>query len=118
MEMSWFEFLLFSVAVFRLTRLFVFDTITEWLRRPFMDEREEKNAEGEAEVYYVPKEKGVRGWIGALISCYWCTGVWVSIALFLMRIYLPGFYKPVVLVFAIAGIAAILETWVQSKKMW
>ncbi len=24
------------------------------------------------------KGKGLRKWIGELLSCYWCTGVWVS----------------------------------------
>lgn len=118
MEITWFEFLLFSVATFRLTRLLVFDTITEWIRMPFMDERKEKNADGEVEIYYVPKENGVLGWIGALISCYWCTGIWVSLGLFILRIYLPVFYHSMILIFAIAGLAALLETWVHSKKLW
>lgn len=116
MDISWLEYILFSMAVFRLTRLFVFDQIMEWLRSPFMDEYEEKNNEGETEVYVLPKKEGFRGWVGDLLSCFWCTGVWVSIGLYVMRFYLPIIYKPVVVVFAAAGLAAIMETWIQSKN--
>ncbi|MDQ7860281.1 DUF1360 domain-containing protein [Peribacillus frigoritolerans] len=27
----------------------------------------------------MPKEKGLLGWIGQLLSCFWCVGVWVSL---------------------------------------
>ncbi|GIN19209.1 MAG TPA: DUF1360 domain-containing protein [Bacillus bacterium] len=117
MDISWLEYIIFSMAVFRLTRLLVYDQITEWIRSPFMDEYEEKNDEGKTEVYLLPKEEGLRGWMGALLSCFWCTGIWVSIGLFLMRYYIPVLYKPVVIVLAVAGLAALVETWIQSKNI-
>ncbi|MDI3409592.1 DUF1360 domain-containing protein [Bacillus sonorensis] len=42
MIQSWFLLILFSLAVFRLTRLVVFDTITAPLRSLFHEEVEEK----------------------------------------------------------------------------
>lgn len=117
MDFSWIEFFMFSLAVFRLTRLIVYDQITEWMRNPFMDEYEEKNIEGKTEVYYLPKVGGVRGWIGALLSCYWCSGIWVSAALFILRNYVQDFYYPIVAVLAAAGLAALVETWIHSKDM-
>ncbi|MFD1705655.1 DUF1360 domain-containing protein [Siminovitchia sediminis] len=115
--MTWLEFVLFGMAAFRLTRLIVFDQITDWMRRPFMDKVEEINSEGETEVYFLPKESGLRGWLGALLSCYWCTGIWVTAGMFLARTYTPLLYKPMVIIFAAAGLAALIETWVQSKNI-
>ncbi len=117
MDIAWLEFIIFSTAVFRLTRLLVYDQITEWIRSPFIEEYEEKNNEGETEVYLRPKSGGVRGWFGNLLSCYWCTGIWMAIGLFVIRFYLPVVYKPVVIVLAAAGFAAIVETWIQSKNI-
>ena len=73
--------LVLGLAVFRLTRLIVFDKIMEPFRRPFFTEIEEKDEQGKVEIYLIPKEKGIRSWIGELLSCYWCTGFWVSLCL-------------------------------------
>ena len=55
-----------GLAVFRLTRLIVFDKIMEPFRRPFFTEIEEKDESGKAEIYLIPKEKGIHSWIGEL----------------------------------------------------
>lgn len=114
MDMNWLEFMLFSLAVFRITRLIVYDTITERIRRPFMDEVEQKDAEGNADIYIVPKESGIGGWIGSLISCYWCTGIWVGAAFFLIRETSSYLYQPLLIIFAAAGMAAVIETVLQK----
>ena len=82
-----------------------------------MEELEEKNEKGEIDIYLVPKEKGFLGWMGALLSCYWCTGIWVSMLVFILRFYLPLLYQPVVIIFAAAGLAALIETIVQSRNI-
>lgn len=97
--------LIISLASFRITRLFVFDKITENLRSPFFDEMME-----EGEIFLVPKPKGVRKWIGEMISCYWCTGIWVSAALVIGYTYLPSFFIPLIIIFAVAAIASVVET--------
>lgn len=114
MGISWMETGMLAMAIFRLTRLFVYDEIMEWLRRPFMTEKEETNEYGETEVYYIPADSGIRGWIGSLLSCYWCTGVWVSAGLYVFYTALPAAAAPIVIVFAMAGLAALLETIVQA----
>ena len=58
----------------------MFDKITEFIRQPFFDEIEEENEEGAIEVFYLPKRTPIKKFIGELLSCYWCTGVWVSAA--------------------------------------
>ncbi|WP_053365594.1 DUF1360 domain-containing protein [Bacillus sp. FJAT-27245] len=96
---------LIGLASFRLTRVIVYDKITEFIRAPFHEERIE-----DGEVYIVPKGKGIRKWIGELISCYWCTGVWVSAGLLAAYAYFPKIGIPAILLFAVAAIASIIET--------
>ncbi|WP_062104413.1 DUF1360 domain-containing protein [Bacillus niameyensis] len=115
--MNWFSFILLSLAVFRLTRLIVYDQITSFLRSPFMEEVEETNEEGLSEVFLIPRAHGFRGWIGQLISCYWCTGIWASIFLLALKWTVPNVGDPLILLFAVAGLAAIFETIIQAIKL-
>ncbi len=107
---NWFWFLLLGLASFRLTRLIVLDMITSFIRKPFMEEIEEKNDKGEIEEYIVIKGTGLRGFVGELLSCYWCTGVWVTTGLFILVTFYPFAGKPVLIIFAAAGVAGILES--------
>ncbi|MGG0719060.1 DUF1360 domain-containing protein [Robertmurraya massiliosenegalensis] len=113
MLISWMEFIVISLASFRLTRLIVFDKITEFIRSPFFVEEVEVNENGEEEVYYVPKSGGFTHFIGELLSCYWCTGIWSAAGLCLFYLQLPAFATPFLLILAVAGIAAIIETIIQ-----
>ncbi|GHH98449.1 DUF1360 domain-containing protein [Neobacillus kokaensis] len=108
------QLLILSFASFRLTRLFVFDKITEFIRNPFFDEVKEENEEGETEVYYIPKQTGVKRFFGELLSCYWCTGIWMTILIVSLYFLLPVYSEPVILVLAIAGIASMIETIIQQ----
>ncbi|CAG9620464.1 DUF1360 domain-containing protein [Sutcliffiella rhizosphaerae] len=107
---SWFWFLLLGLASFRLTRLLVYDKIARIIRKSFLDEIEEINEKGEVEEYIVIKGKGLRRWFGELLSCYWCTGVWATTCLFFLVNYFPLIGQPVLIIFAAAGIAGILES--------
>ncbi|MFS0644577.1 DUF1360 domain-containing protein [Siminovitchia sp. 179-K 8D1 HS] len=114
MDISLMEWGLLGLAVFRLTRLFVYDQIMEWLRKPFMKEYEELNEEGEIEVYYMPIERGFRGWVGSLLSCYWCTGVWIAAGLYVCYVNVPIIAGPIIIIFSLAGLAALIETIAQT----
>ncbi|MBS4198698.1 DUF1360 domain-containing protein [Bacillus sp. FJAT-49732] len=114
MDISWIKFVLVSLAIFRITRLIVFDQITAFIRAPFLMEFEETNNLGEKESYLVPREGGLRGWIGNLISCYWCTGIWTSVAVVFFQWKFPVIMDPIILIFGLAGMAAIIETIVQN----
>ncbi|MEH7493400.1 DUF1360 domain-containing protein [Neobacillus niacini] len=113
MNIDLLSFTILALASFRLTRLIVFDKITEFLRDPFFDEIEEENEVGTIEVYYLPKATPIKKFIGELLSCYWCTGVWVSSALVVGYLLIPVVFVPIILIFAVAGLAAILESIVQ-----
>lgn len=107
------DFILLSLASFRLTRLIVYDKITAFLRKPFFDEIEEKNDKGETEIYIIPKKTGFKGWMGELLSCYWCTGIWSAIVIVAVSFFFPYWSNPVIVVLAVAGLASFVETAVQ-----
>lgn len=110
--MTVFEFILLCLASFRLTRLLVFDKITEFIRRPFHEAIEEELSDGTVEEYIQLKGTGLRRWIGELLSCYWCTGIWSTAFLYLLYEFYSPLSEPLIVIFAIAGLAAIIETCV------
>ncbi|MBT2729326.1 DUF1360 domain-containing protein [Bacillus sp. ISL-75] len=113
MKITLLNLIILSLASFRLTRLFVFDKITEFIREPFFNEIKEVDEYGEIEVYYLPKEKGVKKFLGELLSCYWCTGIWTSVGVVGISLLYPIVSYPIILILAVAGIASILESIVQ-----
>lgn len=113
MDISIFEFVVICLAAFRLTRLIVNDTITGFIRKPFHNLVEETNAEGTVETYIVIKaEKGLKYWIGYLLSCYWCVSVWMAFFSWLFYTLYPVVTGPILIIFAVAGVAATVEAYV------
>ena len=101
---------LFILATYRLTRIVVFDTIGRIIRAPFI---EEKYVEEDGEIQKYTRlrfETGLGKWIGTLLSCYWCVGVWISFGLYMLLYFFPVFGFAVLCIFAVAGGAALLET--------
>lgn len=116
MKLTVLELIIMGLAVFRLTHLIVFDKITEFIRSPFFNEITEADENGLEEVYLVPKEGGVRGFIGELLSCYWCTGMWMAFFCYAGFIFYPAVFQPFLAIMAVAGIGAILESAIQNWK--
>ena len=106
---NWLDLCLLVFASFRLTRLIVYDTITEFLRAPFHDIVEETLEDGSTETYIEIKGEGLKYWIGELLSCHWCTGIWATSFLYAGYILIPHFSMPVISVLAIAGIASVIQ---------
>ncbi|WP_459500779.1 DUF1360 domain-containing protein [Bacillus sp. C1] len=107
---SWLVFFIFALATFRLTRLIVYDKITSFIRAPFIEELEITEPDGTVSTYTKVRGKGLQKWIGELLSCYWCTGIWMSIILLAGHRFVPIVVEPILLILAVAGIAAIIET--------
>lgn len=107
--LSWLHLIVLILAAFRLTHLLVFDEITAFIRRPFLTVHEETDENGQTTHFAMPKGTGIRHFIGSLLRCFWCTGVWVSAGVVALYALVPAAF-PLLLVFAIAGAAAILET--------
>ncbi|MCM3761886.1 DUF1360 domain-containing protein [Alkalihalobacillus oceani] len=114
MSLTPFEFLILALAVFRLTHLLVFDTICEFIRKPFQNLVEEKQENGETVTFVEPKGRGIQRFIGTLISCYWCMGVWCALFLYAGVTLYPVVFHPVLVILALAALAAMLEAWVKS----
>ncbi len=90
-KVSTFDFVLMSLAVFRLIRLVVNDTILDFVRD-----------------YFGKFEYDLGKSIFQLITCPWCVGIWA--ALFIGFIY---FLTPLawffILILALAGVSSILQ---------
>ncbi len=91
--MTWMDLLLLILDSFRLTHLLVLDAISEPLRRPL----------------------GGQPFLGKLLSWYWCAGIGVSAALLCAYTYWPGLTRSLLLLLAIAGGQALLESLVQRE---
>lgn len=68
--------LLLGLASYRAGRVIALDDVTQPFRLPFVDVREENGERKET-----PKKEGLRGAIGALITCPDCIGFWVAAVL-------------------------------------
>jgi hypothetical protein len=88
---SFFDFVVLSLAVFRLVRLFTYDKVMDFIRD-----------------YLDKYEKGFGKSLSELIHCPWCTGIWIS--LFTTFIY---FLSPLswffIFILAIAGTGSIIQ---------
>jgi len=115
-NLKFLDLALLGLASYRLTHLIVYDKIFEFLRRPFMKEVKEKDSEGNLEVYVEPRGTGIRHFLGELVSCYWCVGIWMSGGLVVLHLLLPAVViKTFILFMAVAGIQSLLETFVTSR---
>lgn len=106
---SWLDFIILILASFRITHLIVFDKITSFFRKPFLSITYEEDASGVIEESTQIKGTGIRYFIGSLLSCYWCVGVWVALGVVGVYFIVPSSY-PILIVFAVAGAAAIIES--------
>jgi len=106
---SVFDFVLLCLATFRLTRLFVYDRITWFIRKPFHHEYEETLEDGTIENFIEVKGNGIRKFFGELLSCYWCTGVWCALILYSGYLFVPNYFYPIIVVLSIAGCASFIE---------
>lgn len=105
---SLFDMSLISLAIFRITRLFVYDKITQFLRDFFMQEREVTGADGLIYMERRPYRGGPLRTVSDLLSCPWCTGMWASLFVVYFYYTVP-FAWYVILVLAIAGVGNILQ---------
>ena len=114
LDIDIFHFFLIGLASFRLTRLFVYDKITEFIRNPFLREITEIDESGQEIIYTVPEEKGIRRFMGELLSCHWCTGVWVSAFLVCFYLLYPSVAFVFILIFSISALGSGIETYIQK----
>ena len=102
-ELSTVDFVLMTLATWRLTRLFVYDHITKFIREQFWDVV--KAGKG----YTLEKPKvGPRRTMADLLSCSWCIGVWSAAVVIFFYLVTPYATYPIMLL-AISAVATFLQ---------
>jgi hypothetical protein len=86
-----FDFILLSLATFRLIRLFTYDLVTNFIRDHF------KQYEG-----------GPGRVMWHLLDCPWCSGVWFALAVTFFYFATPLAWYPI-LILAVAGVATFIQ---------
>src|SRR6056297_214374 len=98
-ELSLTDYVLITLASWRLVRMFVYDVITKFFREQFLDVV--KVGRG----YRLEKPKtGPRRTIADLLSCPWCFGVWSAALVTFFYLITPYSIFPVILL-AISAVA-------------
>lgn len=99
---------LIALAVFRITRLLVYDRITLFLRDSFLRSRVIKDDAGNTLVERVSYKTGPFRTIHDLFDCPWCVGVWVSLAV-VFSYFVFSFAWYVIFFLAVAGLGSLLQ---------
>lgn len=86
------DFVLLSLATFRLVRLFTYDHITESLRSIGRD-----------------RPGTFLGTVHDLLACPWCTGIWFAFLMYLGYALSRDFAMPVILILSIAALASVFQ---------
>ena len=67
------DYMLMSLASWRLIRLFIYDTVTKFVREQFYDATKVKGG-----IMLEKPTRGPRRTLADLFSCPWCFGVWAT----------------------------------------
>lgn len=97
------DYVLITLASWRLTRLFVYDAITKFFREQFWD----VVTVGRRHELQKPKV-GPRRTLADLLDCPWCFGVWATATVAFFYLITPYAVFPVVLL-ALSSVATFLQ---------
>ncbi len=100
------DFLLLSVAVFKLSRLISSDRVTSPLRAPFTEYVEPA---GTSEVKEKVRGTGLRRAVGDLLICPFCLAPWVAGAISFGFVFKPKLTRLVAGIFAASAAADFLQ---------
>ncbi len=108
-SLTWFDFVIIVLAVFRLTRLFVYDGIMAYLRScVLIKEMGATDMSDQATVVYTYPKVGLRKILADLLACPWCVGMWLS-ALVIILFYAVPVSKFFILILAVAGLSTFCQ---------
>jgi hypothetical protein len=102
-ELALTDYVLITLASWRLTRLFVYDAITKFFREQFWDLKKV----GKGLVLEKPKV-GPRRTLADLLSCPWCFGVWATAMVTFLYLISSYMVYPI-LILALSGVATFLQ---------
>jgi hypothetical protein len=95
-DMTLVHFLILTLAIYRLTRLVIEDTVLEKVRDKIWSR--------------FPESHG----IGYLITCYWCTGFWVSSLVVISYIIVPVPALAISSILAFSSAAGLIAAWMNK----
>lgn len=102
-DISLTDYILITLATWRVTRLFVYDAVTKWIREQFWNVK--KIGKG----YQLEKPKtGPRRTLADLFDCPWCVGVWAAATVTFFYLLTPYMIFPVALL-AVSAVATFLQ---------
>ena len=104
-----------ALATHKLSRLLAKDPVTSPLRAPFTAFQ---GTSGPAELKEEVRGSGARKTVGELITCPFCTSVWVATAFTAGLVYLPRTTRLAMATFAALAVADMLQfvhAWLQQK---
>jgi len=103
-SLSVFELALIVLASFRLTRLFVYDSIMGFFRDQFYDVST-KRGNG---TQLAKPASGPRRTVADLISCPWCMGMWITATVVFFYLLSP-YTHFIIYILALAGVVTPLQ---------
>ncbi len=105
--------LLLGLASYRAGRVIALDEVTQPFRLPFVDVSEENGERKET-----PKKEGLRGAVGALITCPDCIGFWIAAVLAYGSLLWSGPVRVVTLALGASGLGQLFDAIVMflSKR--
>ena len=103
-DLSLVDYVLITLASWRLTRLFIYDSITQWFREQFWDVVKV----GKGLQLEKPKT-GARRMIADLLDCPWCFGIWATATVIFFYLITPYAVFPVILL-ALSAAATFLNS--------
>src|SRR3989344_2937385 len=101
------DFLLICLAVFRVTRLFVYDKIARFAR-DWLVMKKEFTENGVVCIDRVKYTNGPLRTFDDLLNCPWCMGVWNGSIILFFYFLTPYAWLPILL-FAVAGIGTFIQ---------
>ncbi len=101
------DFVLLSLATFRLGRLVAYDRVMEPLRSPFTRTVPDSTGAGES---VEPKGEGAVQAIGQMISCPICSGTWIAALLVYGLVWLPEITRLFLWMSAAIGVAELINS--------
>ncbi len=107
-SMPLFDFFLIALATFRLTRLFVYDKITQFVRDWFLVKEVRAGEGGELIVIRSSYVSGPLRTISELLACPWCFGIWAAFVVLFFYALTPLSWFPILLL-AVAGVGSFIQ---------
>ncbi len=102
-ELTLVDYLLLSLATWRLTRLFIYDAITRFFREQFWD------LVPAGKSFELEKPKfGPRRTLADLLTCPWCVSTWAAASLTFFYLLTP-YAIFIVMLLAVSAVASFLQ---------